>query len=619
MKGNKMSAILAILLMLSGLLAIVPLAHSQVTPVGAMTASTTTPPPPTPSVTYQWGVNGAPGSPLTADVWVYNISAADGISTWSIGFYYNPSILVVTGVTNGSILNGYTAADFTEVPGSYSTPGVVTSYTWSLFSTASPYPYTKPNGWVSLMQVSFEINPALTGGYVSTIYGMPQLMMGFSTVSGDQAQCLLLDPAGNDLTPYGFITNGTITYTKVVLPVTGPGVTTAVTPSYTVTLGTAQTFTASTTPGFNGTTTVPITNIQWIFPNGTIFQGPTLTSVTNTFTPTGTYTVTCRVWAYMLDNASNNGIYNFSASEAQTVTVIPKSTGCAIALYTQSWRYVDPFYINTQYVGDLLPSAQNYSEADSFRPGDLVELFANTTYNGAPVQGALVTFQVYDNNHNTVLVSTAISNCYGLSQWEFRIPWPDENTTQVNNFTEGSMGPTENTTLFGQWEATATWQLGSQFTEMPPFEKTQAAEISWDVSWGLSIVGISVTPSTAHRGPISCGYGDIVYVKVCVQNEYLENVQALLTASLYDNLLVPIYPIASLFVTFTGSAVVKNGIVTGPGYNVTCTTLPGVPIPSYAFVGTAYAFANVLTTWPNSAGTAYCPPAWTTFQIAPPA
>jgi len=614
MKGNKMSAILAILLMLCGVFALVPLAHSQ--PVGAMTASTTTPPPPTPNLTYQWGVTGLPGSHFTADVWVFDINPADGISTWSIGFYYNPNVLVVTGVTNGSILNGYSAADFTEVPGSFATPGVVTSYTWSLFSTATPYPYTN-TGWTDLMHVSFEINPSLTYGYVSTIFGKPQLMMGFSTVSGDQAQCLLLDPAGNDLTPYGMITNGTVTYTKVTVPVTGPGVTTSVTPGYTETVGTAQTFSAITTPGTNGTSPAPVTMYEWAFPNGTVFKGPTLSSITNTFTPAGTYTVICTVIAYMVNNETGPQ-YNMSASEAQTVTLIPKASGCAIALYTQSWRYVDPFYINTQYVGDLLPSAQNYSEADSFRPGDLVELFANTTYNGAPVQGALLTFQVYDNLGNTVLVSTAISNCYGLSQWEFRVPWPSNASLQVNNFTEGSMGPSDNTTLFGQWSATATWQLGSQFTEMPPFEKTQAAEISWDVSWGLSIVAISVTPGTAHRGPASCGYGDIVYVKVCVQNEYLENVNALLTATLYDNLLVPIYPIASLFVTFIGSAVVKNGIVTGPAYNVTCTTLPGIPIPSYAFVGTAYAFANVLSTFPNYMGTAYCPPAWTTFQIAPP-
>jgi len=624
MKGNKMSAILAILLMLSGLVAIIPLAHA-ITPVGAWTDSLTTPPPATPNVTYQWGVGpGQPFYTFTVGIWVYNIAANDGVTTWSVGFYFNPHILQVLSVTNGSILDiygGLASGNYAYVPGSIdNVHGLVNSYTWSLYSTDTVYPFTAPNQWVSLMFVNFEVNTTLTTGEITPLFGKPQNMTAFSTVSGDPTQIVLLDANGNDITPYGSITNGTITYTKVTLPASAPTITTNVTPGYTETVGTAQTFTATITkPGFNGTQAVSPSEYVWTFPNLTIFKGPTLSSITNTFTPAGTYTVTCQVWEWIVDNATYT--YNMSSNlEAQTVTLIPKASGCAIALYTQSWRYVDPFYINTQYVGDLIPAIQNYSEADSFRPGDLVELFANTTYNGAPVQGALVTFQVYDNKGNTVLVSTAISNCYGLSQWEFRIPWPSNASLQVNNFTEGSMGPSDNSTLFGDWHATATWQLGSQFTEMPPFEKTQAAEISWDVSWGLSIVGLSVTPTTAHRGPASCGYGDTVTIKVCVLNEYMENVYALVTATIYDNLLVPIYPPAAAFETIPGTAVIgSGGIVTGPGFNVTCFTLPGVAIPSYAFVGTAYVVANILSTWPNAMGTAFCPPAWTTFQIAPPA
>jgi hypothetical protein len=216
-----------------------------------------------------------------------------------------------------------------------------------------------------------------------------------------------------------------------------------------------------------------------------------------------------------------------------------------------------------------------------------------------------VTFEVFDNKNNVVLIATAITGCTGVAEWDFRIPWPSSDATVTENFTQGSTTPVETNASaeFGQWTAYATWQLGSQYTEQPPFEKTQTACITFYIGWGLSISIESITPNPAMRGPNSCGYGSDVVVKVNVVNDYLEAVQGLVTVTIYDNLLVPIYPPAEI------SAAWPVGI----SYQNTTS----IEIPSYAFVGTGYVVANLLSTVPSLAGTAFCPTLIATIVISP--
>jgi len=217
MKGNKMSAILAILIMLSGAIAFVPLAHSQqVIPIGALSPNLSPyPTPPRANIHFVWGTNGSAGSTFTVEVLAYNISASDGMEGFSIGFYFNPTLLQVESVTNGSVMDPYSAAEFVYIPGTINnTGGYVTVYTWALYSTASPYPITAPNKWVDLMHVTFEVNPALTKAQVTPVIGVPQQMMAFTTNSSIVSeQIIFVDAYSNDITPYGHITNGTITYT----------------------------------------------------------------------------------------------------------------------------------------------------------------------------------------------------------------------------------------------------------------------------------------------------------------------------------------------------------------------------------------------------------------------
>jgi len=587
-----MTAILAIAIMLSGIFAVIPFAHAQAR-ISLISAS------PQP-ITYNFPTTGYAGEIFTVDVNAYNVS---GLLTYQIGFIFNQALFKVNAITNGSWLNAASSAGDAILalpPSIHNAIGEVSAGYWSLTSPWSENT-TSPSVPLQLAVVTFEILPTVTQAQINTILGVPQLLMGFSTTNTTiQTICTYSDGI-TDITPLPQnVVNATVTYLKPPPgPVVLPTAVSTITPNPT-TAGTAQVFSASSsTAGSNGTNPATILSYTWDWGNGTKSYG---VSVTNTYPTPGTYHVTLTVWGFEVDNATNN--FNYNVSDIQTANVFAKSTGCAISLYTQNWRYVDPYYTFTTYVGDSNPALYNGSQADTFRPGDLVQLFANATYNGAPVSNALVTFQVFDNTHTSVLVAEATTNCYGLAEWDFRIPWPSTEGVQVNNFTQGSFAPSENTELFGMWSAVVTWQLGSQYTEQPPFEKTQAATMTWNVSWGLSVTIIGISPNPAFRGPNSCGTGSDVVVKVNVENDYLEPVLGLVTGTLYDNLLVPIYPPAQVWQLWP----VGN----------TQYSLASIPIPSYAFVGTAYAVVNLLSTNPIYSGTAFCPSAIAEFAIDAP-
>jgi len=633
-----MSAILAILLMLTGTLSGVafmsPIAHAvmpapanagaivaNVSPLGSTNQYIgNLPYKAYPAIVTLEDITGmSPGQPFEVFVDVINVTQLFG---YQVGFKFDNTILQIINATGpGQFTGTGTAPPATPYFDSKAAPvdsnasdatvnsnatGLVPFQGFSLKATTVQY---SENGSGVLMKVWFMINPSYAGTYTDTSPGHPVPgLMNFSVTQLDDQTIFLWTNGKTKINPNNLL-NGTLVQ-KIVYVAPYPP--TAESGSVaTVYVGTPSVFTAentSATAGWNGTAKMWITAVQWQYPAGTPI-GSSLT-LSYTFPSAGTYHVTLIVWAI-------HGNYDNSSSEVQIAIVIVKPTGCGIDFYTQDWRYIDPYYIATPYTGSALSKAPGL--ADSFRPGDLVELDANVTYNGAPVQGALVTFQVWD-NHNETFAATAISNCYGLATWQFRIPWPStpENDTTSFPFNQTSVTPVDNTTLFGMWRAMATWQLGSEFTERPPYEKTQNATLWWDVSWGLSISIASITPNPAVRGPDSCGYGSDVVVKVNVCNEYLVPVYGLVTVTLFDNLLVPIYPTAKYETAWpagTASVVWTKGWfgfnATAYKVNPTCTgyNLTSIEIPSYAFVGTAYAVANLLSDWPINLGTAFCPPA----------
>jgi len=611
MKGNKMSAILAILVMLMGTLTgamfVLPHAFAQadaaamvpnVLPSGATNVNVGNGPFTAYAYNTLENITGlAAGTHFPVYIDVINVT---GLFSYQVGFKFDTTIFQIinatgpgqyTGSGSPELASHYFLSHASDVDGNASdatvnsnSTGLVPAQGFYLTSAAQAV-----NGSGLLLKVWMMINPSYSAPYTDTAPGgiVPGLM-NFSVTETDIQTIMVYKDGSTIITPLAsHVINGTVVKKEVVLASHGPTASFTITPNPAY-VGTEQAFDASASTGaFNGTTstTEPITAYYWNFGDGNLTTTTTPLEA-HKYAAVGSYTVTL-----IVHSANISPAYQNSTAATEIAMVIAKPTGCNIDFYTQNWRYIDPFYIDTAYTGGALSPVPGL--ADTFRPGDLVELFANVTYNGAPVQGGLVTFQVWDPYNNTVLVATAISSCYGLAQWEFRVPWPSTEGVQVNNFSLGSFAPQENTTLFGMWKAEATWQLGSQLSELPPFEKTQNATLKWDVSWGLQISIVSITPNPAVRGPASCGYGSDVVVKVNVYNEYLESVPGLITVTLYDNLLVPIYPPGSMFVT---DFPVGNSQ----------WSMPSIEIPSYAFVGTAYAVANLLSTWPVLAGTAYC-------------
>jgi hypothetical protein len=141
---------------------------------------------------------------------------------------------------------------------------------------------------------------------------------------------------------------------------------------------------------------------------------------------------------------------------------------------------------------------------------------------------------------------------------------------------------------FGTWTAYAAWQCGVAENGTEPSEHTVWSYMNFEVGWGLWITSISASPATISR---SSNTGETV--KINVENNYMESVTALVTATLYDNLYVPIDTPADIIQPFV------------PGAN--SVTFEAIHITPYAFVGTAYATANCFTTWPLNGGTPFCP------------
>ena len=72
--------------------------------------------------------------------------------------------------------------------------------------------------------------------------------------------------------------------------------------------------------------------------------------------------------------------------------------------------------------------------SDSFMPEEKVILYANVTYNSAPVCAKIVAFEVHGPPNpieNLTLIKTAMTNASGIATTNFRIPGLDENLETI--------------------------------------------------------------------------------------------------------------------------------------------------------------------------------------------
>jgi len=259
MKAKQMSAILAILIMLSGVLFFAPARaipqdnnpplpltslYAQGVPATGVTATTDI------SVQYPFSWVGQPVFNMT--IYAENITQCMSLQ---VGFTFNASIVQVMDVEPAHWFFSNNVESGLAVPSGHqayypgamidNVNGIVYYYTLGVLGTV--YNRTVPayNTPYPLFMVQFEMNPALTLAYVSSIAGIPQNLMSYSTSASVattyQTIMTANTPSGlSDISPEAsHIANSTITIT--LPPPHGPTASFTITPNPTF-QGTPQAF-----------------------------------------------------------------------------------------------------------------------------------------------------------------------------------------------------------------------------------------------------------------------------------------------------------------------------------------------------------------------------------------
>ncbi|MHA1833446.1 MAG: PKD domain-containing protein, partial [Candidatus Baldrarchaeia archaeon] len=230
-----------------------------------------------------------------------------------------------------------------------------------------------------------------------------------------------------------------------------------------------------------------------------------------------------------------NGIYRFIP--------YPPPSGAAVDIYTQR--------------GGKGP----YQPSDAFAPQEKVTLYAKVTYNGEPVAGKVVAFEVITSNGSSLIFRTNITDYNGMAVITFRVP---------------------TTVEFGEWLAIATVSISQ-------IECNDG--VTFDVGWLVEIVSIETLDKTGNLAT-SFAKGTQIYLKVTLSSILLFQRKITLVIILYDAANTPIGQIKITDLTVY------------PGENYIYASLS---IPRWALVGTGSVYAIALTDLPSLGGVPYCP------------
>jgi hypothetical protein len=210
--------------------------------------------------------------------------------------------------------------------------------------------------------------------------------------------------------------------------------------------------------------------------------------------------------------------------------------------------------------------------SDMFAPQDLVILNATVTYNLDPVQHKLVYFHIVSPSGRFVFERTAMTDEYGVATTSFRIPWPCEDYNDV----------------MGIWDVTATVDIA---------EETVIDTLQFKVGWYIELVALIPKQTDWLKGPPK-GTGEDMEFTVVYRSWAMRTINGTISVIVYDNLQVPI-----------GIATIP---VTGGGVTTWCEYAYGnvtvyLPVPSWAYIGPAKAYANCYSDFPWLGGYAMCP------------
>ncbi len=321
-------------------------------------------------------------------------------------------------------------------------------------------------------------------------------------------------------------------------------------------------------------------------PNGTIYVvGDTVLMDASASTPgydKQTCPITSYVWLVEFENSTIFGSFNgqIISFEATSVGYL-KITLIVTAPDTNpspSSSYIDTA---TKVAWIQIETAQQLASIDVFtnkggighdvnggtyNPQDLVQVYALVDYKDAPLADNLVGFEISYPNGTVAALNVDPTNTTGYAYFEFRIPLPSPNPNSV----------------LGMWSIVGLTEVGSVVI-------TDTCNFTC-VSNLVTITGIQLPTSVDRSGTLSF---DVI----------VENLKStsLLAVTVCDSQDVPI-----------DCYTVNISPASGGG----AATVPvSITIPSWAYVGTATVYVDVMTGLPTAGGIPLCPQETGTFQI----
>jgi hypothetical protein len=212
--------------------------------------------------------------------------------------------------------------------------------------------------------------------------------------------------------------------------------------------------------------------------------------------------------------------------------------------------------------------------SDAYGPQELIVFYAEVTYNGAAVVNKDVAFEIQDETGHVWAYRTGVTDSNGIASAEYRLPWPDVDPTSV----------------FGEWSIVATVDVSQQ---------VETDTVTFEFNYIIDVISVQ-TLTNAGVPAVSFARGEMVKVNMTLSNIRNVDVDVTYTVTIYDEAQVPI------------AAWSADSSVDANDADWFAETLA---IPTYAFVGQATVYINVLTTLPSLGGVPYCPEASINFAI----
>lgn len=476
------------------------------------------------------------------------INGATGVWGWNTGLTWDHSVLQLTNIAEGTYLSstgatafvsGYINNNLGKVEGglndaytSYmtasATSGVLATLTFKIISYQPSASINLTSGTpATLLDASYPHNAITPVDLYNASYSWTP-----ATATGPQA---VITTTGS---PFGSGSNQTIT----LMPITFDG-------SYSV-AGT------DTIPPYEN---CPITSYSWSI---RLVDGTIVTSNASTVdltaaqvgTNPGNIVATLTVTAPDSDGISA-GTYNPWNTTTFTLQVIPPLpdgwnnwTNGALDIWTQN-------------------GGQGWNQSsNSFGPQQQVNITAKVTYNGAPVVGKQVAFNIYLNG-SYLDARTAITDSNGFAYVTYRLPWQDSNPSSY----------------FG----IVTIQAAVDVSEV---HLNDTCRFYYGYSLNLQSVQITNGISDSHNvGPVFFrNYAGLntLTLRATVDSTNWTSESFYLTITIYDNNSVPV-----TYTILPETALPATEGVAGSHntqtYDITCT------IPTWAFVGSATVYVNL--------------------------